>query len=64
LFKEALNAFAGITVLELLAFLVPFLVAIWIDLRSHRAGQAITMKDAAIWSAIWVACAMAFATFI
>jgi tellurite resistance protein TerC len=64
MFQQALNSFTGISGLEVLAFLVPFLVAIWIDLRSHRAGQAITMKDAAMWSAIWVACAMAFAGFI
>ena len=62
--QQALDSFAGITGPEVLAFLVPFLIAIWIDLRSHRAGHAITMKDAAMWSAIWVACAMAFAGFI
>ena len=62
--EQSFRSFAGITGLEVLAFLVPFLIAIWIDLRSHRAGQAITMKDAAMWSAIWVACAMAFASFI
>ena len=62
--QQAFDSFAGITGPEVLAFLVPFLIAIWIDLRSHRAGQAITMKDAAMWSAIWVACAMAFAGFI
>ncbi len=62
--EQSFRSFAGITGLEILAFLVPFLIAIWIDLRSHRAGQAITMKDAATWSAIWIACAMAFAGFI
>ena len=62
--QQAFDSFAGITGPEVLAFLVPFLIAIWIDLRSHRAGHAITMKDAAMWSAIWVACAMAFAGFI
>lgn len=62
--EQSISPFAGITGLEILAFLVPFLIAIWIDLRSHRAGHAITMKDAAMWSAIWVTCAMAFAGFI
>jgi tellurite resistance protein TerC len=62
--EQSFRSFAGITGLEILAFLVPFVIAIWIDLRSHRAGQAITMKDAAMWSAIWIACAMAFAGFI
>jgi len=64
MFKESLNSFAGITLLQIVAFLVPFLIAIWIDLGSHRKGQAITMKDAAKWSVIWILCAMSFAGFV
>jgi tellurite resistance protein TerC len=64
MFQESLNTFAGITPLQIVAFLVPFLIAIWIDLSSHRKGHAITMKDATMWSVIWILCAMSFAGFI
>jgi len=64
MFEESLKSFSEITMLQISAFLVPFLIAIWIDLTSHRKGQAITMKDAAIWSCIWILCAMSFAGFL
>lgn len=50
--------------MEILAFIIPFLLAIWIDLRAHRSSHVITMKDAAMWSVIWIICAMAFGGFI
>ncbi|MCW1887035.1 TerC/Alx family metal homeostasis membrane protein [Luteolibacter flavescens] len=62
--QHALDSFAGIKGVEILAFIIPFLLAIWIDLRAHRASHAITMRDAAMWSVIWVLCAMAFGAFI
>jgi len=64
MFQQAFDSFAGISAVEILAFIIPFLLAIWIDLRSHKAGHAITMKDAAMWSAIWILCAMTFAGFV
>lgn len=64
MFDEAIAAFRAITLLELLAFLIPFVIAVAIDLSSHKKGEVITMKDAATWSLIWVACSAAFAGFI
>jgi tellurite resistance protein TerC len=64
MFEQSIQAFASITIVEVLAFLAPFILAVWIDLRSHRKGQALTMKDAAIWSGIWVLCAMSFGYFV
>ncbi len=64
MFQQALDSFSGITGLEILAFIVPFLLAIWIDLRAHRSGHAVTMKDATIWSLVWIFCATAFGVFI
>ena len=64
MFEQSIRAFASITLIEILAFLVPFIVAVLIDLRSHRRGQSITMCDAAIWSGIWVVCALTFGSFI
>jgi tellurite resistance protein TerC len=59
-----LAAFAGITLLQVLVFLVPFVLAVWIDLRSHRKEKPITIGDAAMWSVIWVICALIFGAYI
>jgi tellurite resistance protein TerC len=64
MFQQALDSFAGITLLQILAFLIPFIIAIWIDLRAHRGGKAVSMGDAALWSAIWILCAMSFGVFV
>lgn len=64
MFSEALRSFSGISTLEIIAFLVPFLIAIWVDLRAHKDNHAITMKDAAIWSVVWIICALSFGGFV
>jgi tellurite resistance protein TerC len=62
--QKAIESFQGITLLQLGAFLLPFIIAVWIDLRSHKKGQVITLGNAAKWSAIWVVCALLFGGFI
>ena len=62
--QKAIESFQGITLVQLGAFVVPFIIAVWIDLRSHKKGQAITMGDAAKWSVTWVVCALLFGGFI
>lgn len=62
--NSSLQSFQGITLLEILAFIIPFLAAVIIDIRSHKPGQEITMKNAAFWSVIWVICASIFGVFI
>lgn len=61
---SSLSVFHGITPLEIFAFLIPFIFAVLVDIKSHKAGQAITMKNAAIWSGVWVVCAGIFGAFI
>ena len=58
------NTFGSITLTEVLVFLVPFVIAIIIDLTSHKGHKPITMKDAAFWSVIWVLCSVGFAGFL
>lgn len=64
LFRTSLTSFSGITPTQVLAFLVPFVLAVVIDLRSHKKGQEITMRDAAKWSVVWILCALAFGVFV
>jgi tellurite resistance protein TerC len=64
MFQKSLDSFTAITLNEVLAFIIPFVIAVFIDLKSHKKGTIISMKDAAIWSLIWVACAMCFAGYI
>ncbi len=64
MFQQAIDSFAGITLLQILAFLIPFIIAIWIDLRAHRGGKAVSMGDAALWSVIWILCALSFGAFV
>jgi tellurite resistance protein TerC len=62
--QKAIEPFSNITLQQLAVFLIPFLIAIWIDLRSHKKEKPITIKDASIWSLIWVLCALAFGAYI
>jgi len=62
--QKAIEPFANITLQQLGVFLIPFLIAIWIDLRSHKKEKPITIKDASIWSLIWVICALVFASYV
>lgn len=64
MFQHALDTFSQISLLKVLAFLIPFLIAIWVDLRAHRSGHAVTMRDATMWSVIWIVCATAFAGYV
>ncbi len=64
MFDQALSGFRAITPLEILAFLIPFVIAVTIDLGSHKKHHAITMKDATMWSLIWVTCSAMFAGFV
>lgn len=61
---KAIEPFSAITLQQLGAFLIPFLLAIWIDLRAHKKEKPISVKDAAGWSLVWVICALAFASYV
>ncbi len=62
--QESLSPFKAISLMDLLAFLIPFVAAVAIDLLSHKKGQKITIKNALGWSMVWVACAAAFSAYI
>jgi tellurite resistance protein TerC len=62
--KSFSESFSDITMVQILVFVVPFVIAVMIDLGSHKKGHQITMRDAAMWSVIWVLCAMAFGGYL
>ncbi len=62
--ERFIEPFSNITLIQALAFFVPFVIAVIIDLRSHKKGQQITMRDAAVWSGIWIMCALTFSGYI
>ncbi|TDU63114.1 tellurite resistance protein TerC [Prosthecobacter fusiformis] len=64
MFEDSLSAFKAITALDILAFLIPFVVAVLVDLLTHKKGEKITMGNALKWSLIWVGCAAAFAGYV
>ena len=58
------NTFGSITLTEVLVFLIPFVIAVLVDLNSHKGHKPISMKDAALWSVIWVVCASVFGGYV
>jgi tellurite resistance protein TerC len=65
MFDTAIQGFSKITTLEVLAFIIPFVLAIFVDLRQHTGSkEPVTMRDAAKWSIIWVICSMIFGIFV
>lgn len=62
--QESLTAFKAISFLDVIAFLIPFVVAVAIDLLTHKKGHKITMGNALMWSLIWVACSAVFSGYI
>jgi tellurite resistance protein TerC len=64
MFDQAFNAFSKITLEEASAFLIPFVIAVFIDLTSHKSGKPVSMRDAALWSAVWVLCSAIFGSYV
>lgn len=50
--------------LNFICFLGIIAVFLWIDLHAHKKDEPITMRNAAVWSCIWIALALAFGVYI
>lgn len=59
-----LSAFANISFQDGIVFVVPFVIAVAIDLLAHKSDKPITMGDAAIWSVVWVLCSVLFGLYV
>lgn len=47
-----------------LCFLAVIAVFLWIDLHAHKKDEPITLRNAAVWSCIWIALSLVFAVYI
>jgi tellurite resistance protein TerC len=50
--------------LEIAVFAAIVVAVLWIDLRVHQESRAVPLKDALLWSAIWVALGLSFAGWV
>jgi tellurite resistance protein TerC len=49
---------------EVIPFIAIVFGALWIDLKAHNRDEPVSLKNAAIWSVIWVAVSVGFAGYI
>ena len=54
----------GHSFVEVFLFLAIIVVCMWLDLHAHSKDKPVSARDAAIWSAIWISLAFAFAGYI
>lgn len=52
------------SVLEVVLFAVVVIGCMWLDLHAHRADEPVSARNAAVWSAIWIALALGYCGFI
>ena len=50
--------------LEMTVFALIVIVALLVDLFAHKRDEAISMKNAAIWSVVWVTLGLGFAVYV
>lgn len=49
---------------HLIVFLGVVALFLWIDLHAHKKDEPITLRNAAMWSCVWIALALAFSAYI
>lgn len=49
---------------EFIGFLVVIAVFLWVDLHAHKKDEPITLRNAAIWSLVWIALAVVFGVYV
>ena len=45
-------------------FLIGVAVCLIVDLRAHKRDEAVSVRDALLWSAFWIALSLCFAAYI
>ncbi len=65
MFDQICNiALKGYAPWEVIPFVIIVFCALWIDLSVHKGDEPVSLKNAAIWSIIWISVSLAFAGFI
>lgn len=65
MFEQICNsALQGYSPWEVIPFLVIVFFALWIDLYAHKKDEPVSLKNATIWSIVWVLVSLSFAAFI
>ncbi|MFC1623184.1 TerC family protein [Patescibacteria group bacterium] len=59
-----LNFLQDFGTMPVVIFCLAVIGMLWIDLKAHSADKEISVKNAAIWSGIWIALSLAFAGYI
>jgi tellurite resistance protein TerC len=54
----------GYSLWEIFPFMAIVLGALWVDLKAHNADKPVSIKNAIVWSSIWVTISLGFAGFI
>lgn len=49
---------------HLVVFLLGVVICLWVDLHAHKADKPISMRNALIWSLLWISLAMLFAIYV
>ena len=47
-----------------IGFLVVIAIFLWVDLHAHKKDEPISLRNAAVWSCIWIALALTFGVYI
>lgn len=50
--------------LEFIVFLIIIAVFLWVDLHAHKRDEPISLRDATLWSLVWIALALAFGVYV
>ena len=50
--------------IHVVGFLIVIAIFLWVDLHAHKKDEPITLRDAAIWSTIWIVLALAFGVYV
>jgi tellurite resistance protein TerC len=56
--------FGEFSIQFVIGFFAVVFTCLFIDLKAHKADKPVNIRDAAVWSAIWISVAMGFACYI
>ena len=52
------------SITEIIIFLIIIVSCLWFDLHAHKSDKVVSVKNAFLWSSIWISLALLFAIYI